>query len=174
MGYNVMKFQNPLQTGLAYHLGHPRFAPMLQNHQFFSLSYIPYNLYYYFLNPPRLVMQHSTIGLFFDTEGIGMFFMYPSLLFLLLLLRKKQRLKKINIVPYLFTIGFVVCSSLLLYLFYFTTGWTQIGLRYLFDIIPLLYLILLFVIETVPYDILLWVFVYEFIINILAIMNFYG
>lgn len=168
--YNYLKFQNPFDTGLKHHLGAGRFEEVLKNHTFFSPSYVPYNAYYYFLHAPKLTSQPPYIKL--DEEGNSMFLMYPALFLLLPLLRRKNILNQ-KIKYYLITVGLVTVCSMLLYLFYFTTGWTQVGLRYFFDIFPLLLLTIILSIRHIPIYLLSVVLLLGVLMHVVGIVMFY-
>lgn len=168
--YNFAKFNNPFETGLSYHRGSPLFASIIRYHQFFSPKYINYNATYYFSRLPTVF--HTFPFLQFDLEGNSIFFMYPATLFLLFLLKRSVR-QKLYLNSFLFFSMLSIFATLFLFLCYFTTGWKQLGLRYLLDITPLLYLLLVFVIDRIALQITIIVLLYEILLHIDGVIWFY-
>jgi len=168
--YNFAKFNNPFETGLRYHMGSSRFENIIRNHQFFSPNYIGYNATYYFFHLPTFF--HVFPFLQFDLEGNSIFIMYPATLSLLLLFRRSFW-QKPHLSSFLFITMFSIFMTFSLFLCYFTTGWTQLGSRYLLDILPLLYLLLVFVIDRIAWQIILAILIYEFLLHIEGVIWFY-
>lgn len=92
-----------------------------------------------------------------------------------LFLFRKKFLKDKKVARFLGVSSLVIFMNVALLMVYFATGWTQIGSRYILDIVPLVFLITLFTLEDFPRIFLLLLFIYGAIINILGslIFNYY-
>lgn len=170
-GYNFLRFDNPLETGLTYHNGNPRYAQSLSGKKIFSFSYIPFNFQHYFLKPAYISLEkpYSII----DLEGNSVFSVYPMFLLFLFLFRKKYLQDK-KIKKFLYFSFLVIFMNTVLLMMYFATGWTQVGSRYVFDIIPLVSLGSLLVAQDVPKPILFLLLINAAFINIVGAFIFYG
>ncbi len=97
----------------------------------FHYSNIPRNFFYFFLKLPIFVSRRMAA----DGNGLSFFIMSPVFL---QLFRRRRRLDAEFWSALVASLG-----ALAILLCYFGTGWAQIGPRYLFDILPLLFLMLL-------------------------------
>ncbi len=167
--YNFLRFDSPFENGLKYQNANSRFAEALNSGKEFSVNYIPYNSYYYFLNLPFLSSNTRHI---FDPEGLSIFAIYPALIALIFFFKLKKIDKNTKV--FLLFAGVTIFTTALLILMYFGTGWTQFGSRYFFDVIPLLFLLLLFVINKVPKLLLFLITFYGTLINIFGTNYFYA
>ncbi len=164
--YNYLKFQNILETGLRFQVGSGRYAQILKSNTILSFHYVLYNVYYYFLNIVHF--SYSSKPVVIDREGNSVFSVYPALLLLpMLYYARKEREKK----QWLFLIvsGVIISLSVVFLMLYFSTGWEQFGNRYFFDVIPLLFLLLIFVLPYVPIPVLLILLYYGFFVNCFGI-----
>ncbi len=168
--YNYLRFHNMLETGVRFQMGATRYNPIVRSNAILSIHYILYNIHYYFLNS----VQFSRIGypVVIDTEGNSIFSVYPALLLLpVVVFSRIERDKKRF--AFLIIGAIVVILTLIFLLLYFATGWVQFGSRYFFDIVPLLFLMLIFVLPSIPIYVQLAVLVYGIFVNVYGIVAFY-
>ncbi len=167
--FNYAKFGNILQTGLTYQVGHPRYQQIQKDNKIFSLSYLPHNFYHFFLSPSYPTFQKPFLQK--DLEGNSIFFVYPATVFLILFLKKKywREQEKAIFLSILFTTLFVFVSFLLVY---FATGFSQFGMRFSLDFMPLIFIALLFVVSDVSLWVLCLVLLYSVLINFLGTLTF--
>lgn len=101
----------------------------------FSLSHIPANLYYYFLESVEPVLKNSQNLVFpfikYNGWGLSFFLVSPFFIYAFKGLKKYKLL------------WLVVGITLLNLLTYYAPGWVQFGPRYTADFMPVLFLILL-------------------------------
>jgi hypothetical protein len=169
--YNFLRFGNPLETGLTYHNGNPRYVQELLNKEIFSFSYVPFNVQHYFLEPAYLTFQKPYVNL--NLEGNSVFFVYPVFILFLFLFQKKYLQDK-NISRFLYFSLLIIILNLVLLMMYFATGWTQVGSRYVLDVIPLISLLSLLVVKDIPKPLLLLLFLNAALINIFGAFIFYN
>ena len=145
--YNFMRFHNVLETGLRFQVGAPRFAAIMKSNHILSVRYVLHNVYYCFVNVIRFSPSGPPIVI--DPEGNNIFSVYPALLLLpgLLYTKKYANKKKIS---FLLLSAFMIVLNILMIMLYFATGWIQFGYRYFFDVIPLLFLLLAFILPFIP------------------------
>ena len=169
--YNYLRFDNPLETGLTYHNGNPRYTQDLLEKKIFSFSYIPFNIEHYFLEPAFISFEkpYAIINL----EGNSVFSVYPVFLLFLFLFQKKYLQDK-KIKKFLYFSFSVIIMDITLLMMYFATGWTQVGSRYVFDIIPLVSLASLLIVKDFPKPLLLLLFLNAALINIFGAFIFYS
>jgi len=175
MGYNYLRFGNPLDSGLRYVRGNPRYEYAEKN-KIFSLSYVSHNINYYFLNHASFLLPadgNKFPIVILNLEGNSAISVYPLLIFALLLFQGKYlRDKKIN--KFLLAALAICGVSIIMLMLYFSTGATQFGSRFFFDIIPLIFLLTLFVLKDIPKVFKYIVLFYGFIINFLGTIIFYS
>lgn len=182
--YNFMRFGNIFNTGIKYLVvdtnikrdefekeeAHRVWKLTVEDRKF-SASYIPQNIYYYFLNPIRFSLEKPYILI--DKMGNGIFFVYP-ILFSLFFIRKKlfsQVERNRNLLFIFFLISGI---HLFILLIYGATGWPQFGSRYVFEIIPLLFLLVLFCINSVPIWMQYTLMLFGIFINVTGMINFFN
>ena len=168
--YNYLKFQNILETGQRYQEGSPRYDAALKSNHILSLHYVWYNIYYYFLHPIHFSSKNQFVVI--DPEGNSVFSVYPALLLLAGLFIKRPADKKRLV--FLLMAGGVIGLSVVFLMLYFATGWVQFGNRYFFDTIPLLFLLLTFVLNSVPTFFQLLLLCYGIFVNYFGTLVFYG
>jgi hypothetical protein len=157
LSYNYARFHNAFDNGYTtannWETNYNFFSYESINYGLFSLMNIPTNLYYYFINVPAPVLE--TVEGFkrniFKTEesmivhlvppyikvnSPGVSFFVVSPIFLLIF---KNKLKSKNSRLALITSGFI----LIFLLTYYWTGWTQVGPRYMIDLLPFLLILFL-------------------------------
>ncbi len=134
---NLAMFGNPLESG--YSILNAQQYPMIK-HGLFSIIYVPSNILHSFFDFPHIVNQatythHVTLDMMNGGTGISVFVTTP--LFLLLFWRNRHRsqLRAALWVSLLLMGGFV--------LLYYTAGFKEFGARYLFDVYPFAWVLLL-------------------------------
>lgn len=130
-GYNAARFGNPLETGHTYHyLGPGEIHDSFADHSMFNVRNISRNFTYYFMKLPEL-QNGVPIA---DPYGMSAILLSPIFLWLVF---ARKRTKEF--------IGAAVVTSALapVFLTYFTTGFWQFGPRYLLDVLPFWFLILI-------------------------------
>jgi len=167
--YNYARFGSILETGFRFQRGSLRYDYFFKHNQLFSLTNIPYNFYYYFLH--HFSLRLVPFKLTFNPEGNSVFLIYPLLVFNFLWFKKKFKQKKIIFFRNI-AIG-VTFFTLAVLLSNIGTGWVQFGNRYFFDLIPLLYLSIFFVIKSVPIWLQWGTLIYGVIINAAGIWIFH-
>lgn len=148
LGYNQLRFGNIWDNGYKGANNWTATAEQrseLINHGLFKPGNIPTNIYYYFIKSPDPVLEKTSEPrpltyflrppyLKVNFPGISFFWISPIFL-LLLRSNVKNRFEKLSLLP-----GVLI---LLITLSYYTTGWRQVGPRYLLDILPFAYIWLL-------------------------------
>ncbi|MDO8577124.1 MAG: hypothetical protein Q7R82_02150 [Candidatus Daviesbacteria bacterium] len=136
--FNQIRFQNPFDNGYASNnVGD--YLNGLRSGGVFSLQHVPSNFYYYFLAPVQPVISKSDNLVFpfltYSPFGLSFLIVSPFFLYALKTLRYKQTLLRLY--------WFVIFITLIILLSYYSAGWAQFGPRFLSDIMPMLYLLLL-------------------------------
>jgi hypothetical protein len=146
--YNYLRFDDIWQNG--YKLANNFLFTDAQryellNHGLFKLSNIPTNIYYYFIKTldPVLINTTSLWGNTFYLNKPYITIKYPGTSFfvvspLFLYIFKTDLSKKLNFAAFI-----TVLFALPLFLSYYWPGWRQVGPRYLIDILPFVYLLLI-------------------------------
>ena len=168
-GYNFVRFGNPLEVGMRYQRGVKRYDAYLKQNKLLSLDFVPHNVDIYFFH--HLIPRRQSPFIPYDKEGNSMVSVYPTILLFIYLLGKKawDRRKRLFLA---LSIG-AVFINLAIILANAGTGWVQFGLRYLFDVIPLVYLLIAAVAESVPSLIMLLLTGYGMMINIVGTLVYY-
>lgn len=182
MLYNFVRFNSFFETGHKYVRGNPmvfsdpylqqrvqKNTQAYQSDRIFTFKYIPENISYYFFN--HLSISDKSPFLNIDKEGNSIFSVYPLFIITLYLFQKKYfRSSKIIYFVIFSTIcillNIVIILSLVRY-----SHWAPFGTRYILDIIPLLYLLFLFIIEDVPIVLLYGLTFYGVLINFFWIVS---
>ncbi len=131
--YNYLRFGSLFDTGHAHHWLQPGGREYLSvaAHGLFNLVNVPRNFYYYFLALPDLVRGWLPVV---NPYGVSVFVLSP--VFLLAFAAKKRT-------PEFVGAAVATIGCLVVFLTYFTTGFWQFGPRYLCDVLPYWYLLLL-------------------------------
>jgi hypothetical protein len=108
-----------------------------------------------------------------NLEGNSVFSVYPVFLLCLLIFQKKY-LQENKLRKFLYFSFLVIILNLILLMMYFATGWTQVGSRYVFDIIPLVSLAALVVVKDISKPLLFLLFLNAALINIFGAFIFYN
>lgn len=167
--YNFLRFENIFETGLNHHLANPRYESAISEGKVFSVVNIPFNFYHFFLNFPQISKNFPFLSI--NLEGNSIFAFYPLLLVIPLFIKNFLQIVKKNMVLLSFVFVFSVEISLLL--IYFATGWTQVGMRYFLDLIPISFLMTAFVLDRVPKSIIVLTVLYSALINVAATLIYY-
>lgn len=133
--YNYTRFGNMLESGYTHQIIQPNLKEQRER-GLFSLSYIPKNLYFMLLAPPKfnyLGDQLKFPYVIFNPWGMSIFILSPVLI-LLFKTSFKDKLVKPSILTILITSIPLVT--------YYGIGWMQVGYRYALDFFPFLLLIL--------------------------------
>lgn len=137
--FNNIRFQNPFETGYSKNnVG--SYLNSMRSEGVFNISYIPTNIFYYFINSVQPVIENSTRLVFpyFTYSPYGLSFLIISPFFLYSL--KSFSGKNPVVTLYWLT----VFITLFILLTYYTTGWVQFGPRFTSDFMPVLYLLTLY------------------------------
>ena len=159
--YNLVRFQ----------AGDSSFAAILKNNQILFPRYILNNMYYCFVNNIGFLTHNSPVAI--DIEGNSIFSVYPALMLLPVLFWKRKDADK-QWMSFVTIVGIVVGLNLLTILLYQSTGSIQFGYRYFFDVVPLLFLLLMFILPSIPIFIQMGLLVYGILVNFYGIMALYN
>lgn len=169
--YNYLRFGSPLDVGQTYQQGAHRYDAALQSGHYLSLSYVWHNIYYYFLNIVHFQPTHRPVVI--DKEGNSVFSVYPALLLLPVLFYCRKYVNKKRLI-FLGMAAAVVALCIILLMLYFATGWVQFGSRYFFDVIPLLFLSLMFILEYVPNSVQMALLLFGIFVNFYGSLAYFG
>lgn len=171
--YNFARFGNILETGTSYQdirSSEQVFIPASTRTSLVGIKYIRHNIETYFLNHPEISNAHPFLKI--DTEGNSMLTVYP-LIILSPLLFMKQIFNKYKLFIITSVVG-VILPIFAYLMFFLGTGWAQFGLRYMLDIVPLLFILLLLVARIVPKPIKVFLIIYGVSINLSGTLIFYN
>jgi hypothetical protein len=168
--YNYLKFHNILETGERFVIGASRYAPINKNAPILSIQYVLRNMYYCFLNTVHFSSVHQLI--FLDPDGNSVFLVYPVLLLLPALFCIRKYIDKKRLL-FLIIAGTVIVLNISLVMLYFATGWQQFGYRYFFDVIPLLFLLPIFILQYIPFSIQMVLLTWGIVVNFCGVIGFY-
>jgi hypothetical protein len=164
--YNFVRFHNVLETGIRFVEGGPRFDVVMKKNEVLSPRYILHNVYYCFFN----LIHFSTTGIpVVDPDGNSIFSFYPALLLVPVLLCKIKNVGKKGML-FLIIAGIVIGLNLSLLMLYVSTGWPQSGYRYILDVLPLLFLLLMFILPSIPMLIQMGLLAYGIFVNLYGTM----
>lgn len=173
LGYNHVRFGNIFENG--YLLSNNATMTSAQryemlNYGLFQLRNIPTNIYYYFIKTldPVLVNFKSLWGNTYvlrppfvkvSYPGTSFFVVSPIFLYIFRT-RIKEKVVKLSIIPSLVILFFLLT--------YYWPGWRQVGPRYMLDLMPFLYIILLYSFKNFKLSLFA-----KIIIFVSAILNLY-
>lgn len=178
--YNFVRFHSVLETGHQYSKSDVNNSPKVEIRtrmqknlevynakKIFSIQYIPENFFYYFLNHLKISLKFPFLNT--DIEGSSIFSVYPLTLLIFYLFQKKY-LKSKKVIFFVALSAIVILSNLLVILsFTRYSHWSPFGTRYILDILPLLFLLFLFIIEEIPIFFLYSLTLYGILVNFLGI-----
>jgi len=168
--YNYLKFHNILETGELFQVGSPRYAAILKSNEILSFQYVFHNVYYYFLNV--ITFSPTRYPVIINIEGNSVFSVYPALLLLPVLFYNRKYLDKKRLL-FLLVAGITIGLNIFFLMLYCATGSKQLGARYFFDVVPLLFLLLIFILRYVPTSIQMMLLLYGIFVNVYGILAFY-
>jgi hypothetical protein len=175
LAYNYLKFGSPFETGQQYIVTYDgvneRFETGIANRDFWSLAYLKHNVKLYFLNWMPLSFRNGFTSV--DVEGNSVFSVYPALLFLFALPFQWLRSLTPEARRFLLFAGATVGVNVAFLLLYFAAGWVQFGSRYFFDVVPLLFLCIAFVLRAIPNSLQLLVVGYGVCVNLFGALWMY-
>jgi hypothetical protein len=129
--YNFIRFDSPLETGYFAHTYAAYFAADVEQHGFFSLHYIPKQLYTLLLLPPEYIDHFPFLRPY--PEGMSILLTTPAVFYVLRARFSEAR----NL-----WLGLAVLAILLPIMLWFSTGWVQFGYRYSLDFFPFLLILI--------------------------------
>ena len=166
--YNFVRFHNLLETGQQFQQGDIDSA-ILKTNKLLSPRYVPKNIYYCFFN----LIHFLPTDLFVvpDFYGNSVFSVYPALLLVPVLFckRKDAKKKRMSFLP---LAGIAIGLNILALMLYLASGYAQFGYRYFFDVLPLLFLLLMFILPSIPILIQLGLLAYGIFVNFYGTMVF--
>lgn len=137
--YNFLRFGSIFETGHSIHQVAQKFAADKTTYGTINPSYIPKNFKYMFLNFAPPIDKFPFFR--FDKEGNSIFFTSSLFILLFLLIKSKFWKRRFRKIFNIFSLISIFCIIIFL-LNYLSTGWIQLGYRYLLDVIPLMLLLL--------------------------------
>lgn len=170
MAYNFARFHNFFEIGYKYQHPGEKFKALFEQGKLFSLSFIPHNATHYFLNHALLSFEKPYLH--HDAEGNSVFSVYPATLLLLGFMRRGIITAKNKL--FIILLSGVLGINLLSILSNLGSGWMQFGSRYFFDVLPGVFLLILFVLRVIPKPLLWVVLVYGILVNLLGVYMFYN
>lgn len=152
--YNYLRFGSVFESGLRYMQLHSRYISDLLNYGYFNLHFVLYNLYFLIFN--------TKIP---DSEGTSIFITSPLFILLIVSLFKKHFFTVKN---KFISSSIIITVVLILFpaLVFNGTGWFQWGYRYALDIYPLLFLLLLIIINKYSNKVILTLVTLSILINL--------
>ncbi len=131
--YNHLRFGRWFENGLSYHNPDSSILNDYRTYGYFNFHFIPRNIYYLLLRPPGASLVDHQPG----WMGFSLFLQCP-ILFLAIGQSRSSEFRRLTTVLWLF-VGLVSLPILMLY----STGFSQFGSRYLYDVVPLLSVLVL-------------------------------
>lgn len=142
LSYNQVRFSDPFETGYGTNRVKPDFQAILrEKYGLFNLANIPTNFYWYFLATPRPILEGETYHVKFPylmAHGWGMSFFIMSPIFIKIFFDLKKRLNGEKLFLWLTSL-----TILLVLLSWYSSGYFQVGPRYILDLLPLWFILLM-------------------------------
>ena len=160
-----------LETGLHFQVEGGQFDVGLKNNQILSVSYISTNVYYCFIN--NIYFSLGNMPIIIDLKGNSVFSVYPALLLVPVLFCNRRYVDKKRI-SFLILAGIVIGLNILSLMLYFATGGNQFGYRYFFDVLPLIFLLFIFILPYISIFIQMGLLAYGVFINSYGVIAFYS
>jgi hypothetical protein len=129
--FNAARFGSPFDNGYAdstLTVGDAVWSRRAE-HGLFSFANVPRNAWYYFVALPAF----GRAGVGVDPQGLSFFLLSPAFLYAATRPKKDATWA---------AVGVVCAAALAAFMPYYTTGYVQFGPRYLNDVLPFLYLLL--------------------------------
>jgi hypothetical protein len=132
LGYfNFVRFGNPLDSGYFAHSYAAYFAADVEKYGFFSLHYIPKQLYTLLLMPPEYIDHFPFLRP--SPDGMSILLTTPAVFYAV----RARYSETVNLWA-----GIAVLAILLPIVLWFSTGWVQFGYRYSLDFFPFLLILI--------------------------------
>ena len=146
--YNYARFGSPLETGYILSLPGSAYALATRQGGLFGLAHIPTNFYYMFLSGFAAYPNESATALQFPwirppARGMSILLTSPALLYVFAAPLRDRRVRA--------ALPTVILGILGLLAYYFPGG-PQYGYRYLLDVMPLLFIVLIAALKRVQDD----------------------
>ena len=139
-GYNLVRFGDFLDTGYSRANNDLAVQQYLkENYGLFNIKYFLTNIYYSFLKFPEPIFDFGYMlkAPYFTVSPLGLSFFFVSPVFVKIFYADFSNSR----IKFLWLSAILILFSVL---FYFNTGYFQFGPRYLIDLLPLLFILLLF------------------------------
>ncbi|HEX3642827.1 MAG TPA: hypothetical protein VHV10_16200, partial [Ktedonobacteraceae bacterium] len=136
-----------------------------------SPRFFLHNVYYCFINSIKFSNHENPITI--DVEGNSVFFVYTFLLLLPVLFYTRKYADRKRM-PFLLLAGIVIGLNLLVLMLYQSTASPQFGYRYFFDVLPLAFLLLMFILPSIPILIQMGLLVYGIFVNFYGTMEYWS
>jgi hypothetical protein len=133
--YNYLRFGSLFEYGYSHIHESPYLAGIRKQTGTFSLSYLPYNLWYMLLEIPGISLKEGGLSFHFNLLGNSILFLTPP--FLAVFLAPLRN-------PYIVLLWICSAITMLPSLIIYSTGWMQFGYRYSLDITVVLVLLTVF------------------------------
>ena len=167
--YNYVRFGNVLETGYTYMHHAERFREAVKAGTLWSLKYVPHNWEYYIRHWPfSRRLKHFE----FDVEGNSILVLYPWTLLALALPFVWRRISPAAKPLFAVTL-LVALIQFTSEMTFYSTGWTQVGARYFLDSVPVLFVLLLPVIDRTPRLLLAAGVLIGLVFNVVGMLRFY-
>ena len=162
---NDYRFGSPLSTGYDINFIGEYLGNIRSQYGLINLKYLPSNIYYYFINfVPFDGISESFIGNI-TLDGRGPSLIFTSPVFILSTISNKLNRSNLPIIfPVVLLLGF--------FLIYFTTGYYSYGPRYIIDLLPLAYILLIDRYKSLSRSALFYILItISIVINTLILLN---
>lgn len=169
--YNYHRFGDPFETGFRYQVGKERSNKALREGKVYSIDYMPHNITHYFLNHAALTLEKKPFFSNLTLEGNSIFSVYPAVLLFFFLFQKKYFQKKTHMF-FIVSAVTIIVGTLTYFSVFFASGWDQLGNRFFFDLIPLVFVLLLFVLKEIPVVVKAVLLGYGIVINMIGLLAF--
>ncbi len=141
--FNFFRFGNALNNGYTINNLNPILTGFRQS-GIFNIINLPGNFFFYFLAPPFLKINQNHLLIYpfiiYSPWGLSFFIVAPFFIYALKAIKISQNLPRELL---------AICGiTMLVLLTYFASGWIEFGPRYTVDFLPLLYLCLLYSIQS--------------------------
>jgi hypothetical protein len=163
VAYNLVRFGDPFELGYRYMQLEKLLEKTLEEHGTFSLAYLGRNLYYAFLDLPKLSTRWPCVLM--DGWGLSLFISTPALAYMFLCPWRERIVQACAL-----AVCLVAAPSLL----YYNTGYLQAGYRYVLDFLPFIVVLIVIGMRGRLTRISSFLILVSICIGFLSLVNFYG
>ena len=163
VAYNLVRFGDPFELGYRYMQLEKLLEKTLEEHGTFSLAYLGRNLYYAFLDLPKLSPRWPYVLM--DGWGLSLFISTPALVYIFLG-TWRERIGQ--------TCALAACLVAAPSLLYYNTGYLQAGYRYVLDFMPFLVVPIVIGMGGKLTRISVFLILLSICMGFLSLVNFYG